>query len=693
MVQDDIFELAYKAMLDTYQIVNKRLHSSHHKTEDSIIEVAQRIADMANLDSDMKTDEDTVDSKLSSIFGLVYGENNNYTKTIPFKEMMEFKGFQENGDHDYYKKIESVYKKLCLEIENQSYKTKYNKLYAFMYRYTYCLPYKVYKNQKSYVSIFDHSKLVSAIASCLYHSDNKEKYYLLEFDISGIQNFIYKVTEGSKTKNEVAKMLRGRSTYIWLLCNLIAYRILKEFHLTQSNIIFNNGGGACLLLPYVDDFESKLSFIKTLTSELFDEFAADITFVYDYIEVDNDELINYKNDKYFQLMKKINKKKAQKFESLLIDNHFAISAEGKCLCSKCESNLCEKEICTTCNKIIQISEKFVRYEQLHILYSFEDYKDSIKLPIGYITFINTYQGQPYDYIESINQCNIGNVKFIANLAPKNEHYNRLLNFEEIANCNKQGDAKLGILKMDVDNLGSIFVFGLMKKDRSLAKYMTLSRYMELFFSKVLSNICLDVSKKYLNQDNNVFYINYAGGDDLVIVGPVDGIVELNNAINLKFKEYVLKPEITLSSGIHIQRPKFPIRFGAKKADSLLDASKELNGKHGVSILDTTSKFSEFITITDRAKEFASDIEHQNISRALAYRLMTNIADKEKQEIMRSIPIMMYSIYRNVKNENDRNKYQSIINNIFKGSENVEHLALSLKLALLLTREEKTNDND
>ena len=81
-----------------------------------------------------------------------------------------------------------------------------------------------------------------------------------------------------------------------------------------------------------------------------------------------------------------------------------------------------------------------------------------------------------------------NTRWIARLAP---HKNKnILPFEDIAenllSKEEYGDLKLGILKMDVDNLGAIFAFGL-SKTRSLSKYLTLSRLMETFFGYERAN--------------------------------------------------------------------------------------------------------------------------------------------------------------------------------------------------------------
>ena len=62
-----------------------------------------------------------------------------------------------------------------------------------MYEYTTLVPASTYEGSKTYVSLFDHSKLTSAIASRLYLNDTEdENFIMFEFDVSGIQKFILK---------------------------------------------------------------------------------------------------------------------------------------------------------------------------------------------------------------------------------------------------------------------------------------------------------------------------------------------------------------------------------------------------------------------------------------------------------------------------------------------------------------------
>ena len=143
----------------------------------------------------------------------------------------------------------------------------FDRLYALMYEYTTLVPASTFEGSKTYVSLFDHSKLTSAIASCLYLNDTEdENFIMFEFDVSGIQKFIFKVTEGKDTKRDVAKSLRGRSFLVSAITNIITYSYLYEFGLTQSNIIFNTGGGALLLLPKCKNFEEKIKYSNTKSS-------------------------------------------------------------------------------------------------------------------------------------------------------------------------------------------------------------------------------------------------------------------------------------------------------------------------------------------------------------------------------------------------------------------------------------------
>ena len=104
------------------------------------------------------------------------------------------------------------------------------------------------------VSLYDHSKITSAITTALYlyHEEKetmeiedikeyeKNKFLIINGDFYGIQDFIF--AEGGSTGKASAKLLRGRSFYISLFSELAADMLCKEIGLPVSSIILNAAG-------------------------------------------------------------------------------------------------------------------------------------------------------------------------------------------------------------------------------------------------------------------------------------------------------------------------------------------------------------------------------------------------------------------------------------------------------------------
>ena len=247
------------------------------------------------------------------------------------------------------------------------------------------------------------------------------------------------------------------------------------------------------------------------------------------------------------------------------------------------------------------------------------------------------------------------------------------------------------MKMDVDNLGAIFAFGL-EGSRSLSKFLTLSRLMENFFSNTLVDLCLSVSErmneriKSITANGTMFYIDYAGGDDLVIIGPATGIIYLGNEIERKFSDYTLNKNITISGGIHIQHPKAPIRFGISRAEQYLSASKELDEKNGMTLIGTTCSMDGYDVVLHKSEKFKSYITSGYISRSVFYQIMKTLDLTEFTSFYRLIPRIFYSLKRNVQDEMVRSALLKEISTVTR-MEELQVLVLKMKLAIMQTREE------
>lgn len=705
------------------------ISSIHHKDDDNkianIIKVADRLASSVDRsDETVDTGKDSernafIKARLSTIFQEVSFTNTN-KKTEKVGKYYLCKADELDYPNENMKEMtvetaSSEYRNLFDEFVTEVKELKWtisdnmsfellNKMYALLYKYTTTIPASTYESEVTYVSLFDHSKLTSAIAGCLFLSDGNEKFYMYEFDISGIQNFIYKIVEGAGQKKRVAKALRGRSAFINILTDSISYAVLNLFGLQSANIIFDNGGGATILLPYLDDTIEKVKRLeKEITKKLYDNFLTDITFVSAFVELNGSELKGFKAEKALELKTKLDLVKSRKYEMFVNEQDFYHqSGKGKKICEMCGNMIDDDEDCVNCEMFEYISSFYTCNDKFLIKYDFSKLKklgdQTIDMGYCYIDLIDDVEKSSNDYFSSANCCKIGEVKFIANSVPKfNE---QILNFEEITqklipdNC---GDKKMGILKMDIDDLSAIFAFGLKNRSsqsqqRAMSKYLTLSRLLQMFFGEKLVEICKDLSFS-INDDieeftdnGTMFYINYAGGDDLVIIGPAYGIIRLADTVEYEFNNYTLNKEnIKFSAGIHIQNDKEPIRFGIQEADKMLKLSKLQKEKNSISIIGIPLKYGQFCDLLNDVDELKEMIDSAKVSRTLVYNLLLMLRDKNFEQYKYSVPIIYYYLYRNIEDEQLRKKeFLSKINSIGCDTD-LNRYVLMLKLTIMFTR--------
>jgi len=169
-----------------------------------------------------------------------------------------------------------------------------------------------------------------------------------------------------------------------------------------------------------------------------------------------------------------------------------------------------------------------------------------------------------------------------------------LDFHDLANWSI-GASRLGVLRMDVDNMGDIFLHGLLnqksnKKSSSyFARWATLSQQLDLFFKFYINKICKGVVKERvftvsgfspcdvsdeISKGRKVAIV-YSGGDDLFIIGAWSDVVELAFDIHRSFKDFTANnPEIDLSGGVVIVDEHSPIHLTAELSKRALKKAKE-----------------------------------------------------------------------------------------------------------------------
>ena len=221
-------------------------------------------------------------------------------------------------------------------------------------------------------------------------------------------------------------------------------------------------------------------------------------------------------------------------------------------------------------------------------------------------------------------------RFLANSAPRAHHTLRLpgippvnagdvLHFESLAELSR-GAKRLGVLRADVDNLGMAMQEGLLDAAAgltpTLARQAALSSSLDLFFAGLLNHICTEFSQQWLAAasdnppalDGGVFYILYAGGDDLFIVGPWDAVMLLAQRLQQEFEHYTGgNPNLTLSAGFVQAKARFPIQKFSELSGEMEKLAKD-SGRNRYALFNEAITWQAPVTGFDSLLELAQDLQ-------------------------------------------------------------------------------------
>lgn len=461
---------------------------------------------------------------------------------------------------------------------------------------TYASYIPVGSHGKSTINLYDQTKISAAISTCLYDAckskeDAETKLILIGGDFSGIQSYIYQIVSKYAGKN-----LKGRSFYIRLLSDTIVRYVLKELSLFRANIIYNSGGGFYILAPYTrKTIETLQTVEKEIERKLFQEHGASLYLAMDYIPLPVNALLGEGmslSEVWHSLFKKRDEKKQRKWKDVIKENYSAfftpdnnfdlsvvdaITGEpfGK---DEVKIKFDNGYIRKVTDSQIKLGTVLRDFDYIIISDTPIDgletklHLEPLSLGIHYY-FVKSSIGQIAETLkrhrETVTivtykwgkgECNFLIDGLTSNiLAPAfyggNEQYDqKMVSFEKMCDNEKEDCSfkRLGVLRMDVDNLGRIFQDGMSSREYTLSHYASLSRAFDVFFSGYLNTVWNAVSPSQS-------CILYSGGDDLFIVGSWDVVIEFAEHIHSDFKKYACaNPMFSISGGIAIVSPKFPI---------------------------------------------------------------------------------------------------------------------------------------
>lgn len=638
-------------------------------------------------------------------------------KHFPVEKMTLTKDFFPKSNFDKepdYKSLWEGFNRDFKFIQSNTYKAFSETLLNLLFKYTSTIPASTINFAD--VSLFDHLKTTAAIAVCLYDYNNESEkednpFILIGADFSGIQGYIYQIISKYAGKN-----LKGRSFYLRLLSDALVSYILKELNLFQSNVIYNSGGSFYLLAPNTEFVRTKIKEIeKTIEKKMFDAHGTTLFVALDYVEMSKAALMHKDgksiNEVWGQLFEKRDRKKLHKFSSLIKNDYedffepmeFGIETDsitgegiyknektknisgiGKVKYSTYQQielgkNLRESEI-------LVVSEEEIPYWKdknpiepaglgvFFYLLKRDDLKlmkDQLRLSADKVSII-TFNGKggncDFMYAGHGDDTMIYGSNNIYGLSFYGGNIFDGKTFDEF--CNKEGDdtfKRLGVLRMDVDNLGNIFQKGIQPERSTLSRFSALSRSFDYFFSGYLNTIQQSVSPE------NSFIV-YSGGDDLFIVGAWDESINIAKRIQKDFKEFACNnSSFSLSGGVAVVTPKYPIM----KASSYSEVEeKNAKGhfvgelqKNSISFMNTPLNWDKEFSIVEELKDKIVELVGGNklassfIGKVLQHTENSNI-ENNKITNLKTYWMIPYDLGRMITRNTD-NEVKQLIDNCKK----------------------------
>ena len=484
------------------------------------------------------------------------------------------------------------------------------------------------------VSLHDHARAAAAIAGAMhqYHEARGEladagavkdrttkKFRLIAGDLSGIQHSLFLLA--SQQVKGVNRILRARSFLMGLLMESAALEIRERLSLNAFAVLQMAGGRFLILAGDVPGISEKLAEARSaIEAWMFERYLGELSLNIALSESFEGEMFLKGRFREVQALvgTAVEESKQAAFSTcikpVLRDVRYPNGActacgvrpareaageesEGQGRCRSCED---ERRLGGDLPKVV------------HWTWSKEPGERRQSLKLWGNLWLRWHTNTPLMNSSVISAARLatgklvpegfGAVRSVANYIPRlDEHdgaggrYERL---SEEAQKVEVGEAKtfehlaadaleateegrwigsplLAVLKADVDRLGGIFQQG--SQEQGLGRFAGLSRMMDFFFSAQVTEL---IRSQYRN-----IYTVYAGGDDVLLLGPWKDVLRFSLALREEFTKWVgNNPDITISAAVELVKQEEPLNRAVVRAERRLEQAKQA-GRNRVSAVD------------------------------------------------------------------------------------------------------------
>ena len=529
------------------------------------------------------------------------------------------------------------------------------------------------------VSLFEQWKMVVALAAISGDlSRPPSRLGLVSGDIPGIQRTINLVTSKG-----AAKAMRGRSAFIQLLGHALVERLLHELRLGPANVIYDAGGNFVLLTGWDDGEPSEVEeTVGRVASQVnhvllagtgtdagrFDGFHGDLAVALAAVEMPLDALradlppVELPDGKLVSRWQRAEKRvkdavaaaKARPFGDLAQADDEGWQAlfapepsETDDFCAVCRRQrdadedfdaldsdapedlaIRSNRICPECRSFGVLATDLGRKGARLLLTGkppreVSAWQCALYSVAGWWYRIGT-DAQTGDVtlaldLDDFPAPDLDGFRLLARTTPLTAA-GQIKPNDVLAAASEGGLVRLGVLRMDVDGLGALLVHGLPR--RTPMQTAELSQALERFFAGWLDRICGRV-----DGGKGLFYVLFAGGDDLFVIGPWTFMPKLAQAVQGDFRRYTGEhAAIHLSAGIAVVGEKAPLYAAAGESHEALETAKRLDRdtqreKDAITFLGRIYHWNDFKTVNILRDDIVNLVKDKGLPKSLLTTLL------------------------------------------------------------------------
>lgn len=514
-------------------------------------------------------------------------------------------------------------------------------------------------------------------------------------DISGIQNYVFDVAEEGGGQ---ARRLRARSFFVQLLAETAALRVRRALGWNPDSVLLCGAGKFTLRGSRADTADSLLEAEQDgINFWLLQETRGELRLTLAWTDVAESDLTAYQT-----AQQELQRRKVQPWAPAPGANWAAsrlILDPLDTPCSLCHHAPATEEeidpdgvrrlVCGTCSRNRVLGQMLPRARWL-VIQDAPQAADLAMLGLGIDVVTNDSATIGPG---TLAVANLQEPETCPSWCPGDRFMQRRLMahvpvhddgqpvwFTDLAETHSQGDPLLAVFKADADSLG--VRFEQLLKTGGLDAIQGLSDRLDEFFASRLRRELANRTGRWWP-----IYTIFAGGDDLIMVGPWNVMVDFAGTMRQWFAEEFSDHGLTLSAGLELMKPKRPIKPAVERAELLLIEAKD-SGKDRMAAFGQVWQWKDHAAIIDAARQLVEWADAGDIQRGWLHTLLELALARhgEKSDPLATARLA-YHVDRNWKKGTPARRWADRLINDFddRGQIQVRYLPAIVRYALTATR--------